>query len=450
WSRTSFLLERRLEADDITLQTLDRGFSEVLEEPVLGVPDARPVRQYLIELTLDGYRRHVRAADDVQRGSLRQADALSKAAKLSRELDKSSTESRKLLEEALAVCEKSALVDGDGENNDSQVDYLRVHSDILVQLGVLDVADGSLESAKSRFEHAERLRSDWVQRVKGEPAEAEAIRKLANAMMNQGIVLRRLEEYGQAEAKQWNAQTLRNEQIHAGKRDAKLRFDTAKANTNLALLAATENNFTEALDRCTQAVALFEELGVERANDVRVWGGLADVLLLQADLLIQSDNSLARGTNVHRDGAIDSLLDAIGILDNLAQTSLNHPLSALEYLENGQAALFLCWEVASQDPDSVATDDLQVSWANLAEKLNVLLQREIEDPDVQDRAKILQVQLLLVKSSLFDSAKESLATLDKAAAIANELANSGRASADAAKFELERIDFHRQQFIEGK
>lgn len=449
WSRTSYLLDRRLEADAITLETLDRGFSEVLEEPVLGVPDARPVRDYLVELTLDGYRRHISGADDVQRGSLGHADALSKAARLARELDSDSNESQRLLEEARSICENLESYRGGQSQSAGEVEHLRIYSDVLIQLGVLDVASESLEAAKAKFEQAERLRRRWLDKVRGSSNEVEATRKLANAMMNQGIVLRRLEQFGEAEAKQWNAQTLRNEHLHAGNRDFRLRFDTAKANNNLAVLAATEGDYVEALDRCTQAAGLFEELGAEQANDVRIWRGLADVLLLQADVLIQSDASLARGTSTHREGAVDSLMDALNILDNLAQTSLNHPESALEYLESGRAALFLCWEVGSQDPESVDYSQLQVHWANLAEKLNVLLHRELGAADVRDRAELLQVQFLLIKSSLWDSIEETLPTLDQAAEIARKLAKSGRASADAAKIELERISFQRQQFAEG-
>ncbi len=335
WQRTSQLLRTSTALSQTTLAALDDMTQAIDEEPAFSLPDVAQTRRQLLTRVLDHYKLLIREHTDRGSGQVEHAVALTLAGRLSLQLDRDNAKAAKYFQAAVDTINQ--LPDKSGLK---KLIVLRAESDAQIGLGDIARARDDWEAALRFYQQAEELRRDWVQH----DDSVEANRKLANAIMNQGLVHRRLGDSMLAQSRQLDAQEIRNRFLRApaqtrlegtGASDLKpelsqLRRDSSKANFNLGMLALADQDTREAADRLGSASRGFRQLAEATPSDTRTWRLLAESLIYEGEVAVIH--------GFHQEAA-ELFTEAIDDLLPIIDISLRKTAEAAELVNLAQVAL---------------------------------------------------------------------------------------------------------------
>jgi tetratricopeptide (TPR) repeat protein len=212
-----------------TRGVVDRFYTQVSEEVLLRQPGLQQVRRELLEMTLAHYQRFVEQRSDDR--DLLQEVALTwyRIGSITEELQspENSLEAYKRAEEIQRQISGSKDAAGIGARL----------SDTVNAIGRVEQKRGDLEAAGVAYQEATRLRQEAVTL---RPDQTGLQRKLANSIMNSGLVLHLsgderagLELIKRAQERRWN-------QL-ASSDDVKLRRDLGMGEYNLAILVMADD-----------------------------------------------------------------------------------------------------------------------------------------------------------------------------------------------------------------
>lgn len=307
----------------VTTESWDELYLQVSDEPLLSSPGLEHVRQRFMQRALDYYQQLIVLNEDVPSLKADQAFALAAVGTMGLQVDKP------LDEVELALKNSLKMIDALSDEERAQARILKAHSNALNGLAQVSNHRGNLDEALEYFRKTETIRQQWVD---GFPNDREAKRKLANAIMNQGIVLRVLGKLPEAEAKALDAQKIRyamiDQQSDEGPVSMRLKRDMAKAEFNLAMLELSHGNRAEMVLRLKSARSLFGEIAEAERVDVRLWREYANVRLTEADLTTDHNASAAAKLT-----ATELINEALSDLFSLFQISHGQPTFRLTLLQ---------------------------------------------------------------------------------------------------------------------
>ncbi|MEM9645703.1 MAG: hypothetical protein AAF989_11990, partial [Planctomycetota bacterium] len=173
-----------------------------------------------------------------------------------------------------------------------------------------------LDAAKETFEKAIQVRR---KHANADPEQIEAGRKLANAMMNRGLVFAALGRLDIALAAQEDAESLRKRLMQASPSNRLLQRDHAMGRFNLARLALMRGDMAVARERSTDAVDRFESLARRQATDCELWLRMIQCLMLRHELDRLSASDVEMTFSSPEPGALpDDLVKATEYLRTLS------------------------------------------------------------------------------------------------------------------------------------
>lgn len=325
-----------------TSEVLRDGFYEqyvqIMDDPLLTIPGLEPLRQQFLSRSLSYFEQLIDLYGNEVDMRGERAAALAAIGNMTFDLYPSDPSVELKLQAAMAALEE---LPAELRNTPK---LLQAESDILNGLGQLAAKQNKLQIALERFAACEKTRRDWTALA---PQDLEAHRKLANAIMNQGLVLRSLanqairegnpsegDQYlGMAEGKLFDAQLQRKQLFETG--DIKLRRDYAQAEFNLAFLELQHNDLGQAQLRLQEANRLLGELASELATDARLWESYARSRIHLAEVMQDSEPSdqAAAAQLIH------SALSDLTALFNLGDQNPFYRLRILSHFQRGIDAL---------------------------------------------------------------------------------------------------------------
>ncbi|GAB5406368.1 MAG: hypothetical protein Aurels2KO_45990 [Aureliella sp.] len=380
WQRTSQLLATSTTLSRTTLNALGEMTQAIDEEPAFNLPDVAAKRKQLLARVLDHYEALIQEQVDGDSGQVQNAIALTLAGRLSLQLDRDNANAAEYFDAAI-----DTLTSLDASQHDAQPNkpvLMRTHSDAWIGLGNIARKKEDWPKALDCYQKAESIRRSWVELDDG----VEANRKLANAIMNQGLIHRRLGEIQLAETRQLDAQQIRNRflrnQAGAPEPDAadeasdlgRLRRDSSKANFNLGMLALANDDTREAADRLGSASREFRQQAEDSPSDTRTWRLLAECLVYEARVASIHGFQVEAGELFAE--AIEDLLPVIAI-------SIRDTHRAAELLSLAQVALDGLIETAQTIESTNEVSQLPTEYYNrIARPISALL-GQIDDPQNQ-------------------------------------------------------------------
>ena len=321
-------------------EVVNQFFTLVSEDVLLDQPGAQPLRNELLKLALDHYQRFLaqRGAEPVLLEEI--ARTHYRVALIKQAIEPEAAAGLPSLEEALRI-QRELL--GRGRPSEQLPEAL---SDTLNALGQAKQRSGDGKTALSLLAESRQLRQQLVDR---HPDRIEFRRKLANTIMNVGLVdkqLGRLDESlrSLAEAQASRQSALQGRLIEtADVREALLWRDLAMGHYNLANLAVAMKRPSAAEEELSQAIDVLENLAHLTPNDLRNRERLASSYHLAARLR-QNQRDDAEGARRYEQ-ALAALADlhrhspqVVEFQDRLALVQMDHGTFQMRR-RNPQAAL---------------------------------------------------------------------------------------------------------------
>ena len=288
-------------------EVVNQFFTRVSEEVLLDQPGTQPLRNDLLKLALAHYQRFL-----AERGA--EAKLLEEIARthyrvgvIQQALEPSAAAGQASLEEALRMQRELLRA---APNRESLIESL---GDTLNALGQARQRSGGPGDGLAEFREARQFR----QRLFDVHAERiDLRRKLANTIMNIGVIHKQLGDFPSAQEAQDQAQALRragvaDRKLESATPDERLLWrDLALGHNNLASLAAARQRTDAAESELAAAIELLEPLAAAAANDLRVRERLAASYHMLARLrheqldypkaAVRYDQALAAWTDLHR------------------------------------------------------------------------------------------------------------------------------------------------------
>lgn len=302
------------------------GTAEALfTEPTFSLPDAAPARRKILTETLAHYETLIEQ-DQGETGTLRDyALALTMAGNLTLELEDDLDAAGGYFDRA---SETIAEITTDKLPQDLVL--LRILSDVWIGRATIARRKEDWTSALTAYEQSETLRRQWT---KVDDSE-EANRKLANAIMNQGLTERRIGNLAKSEGLQIDAQKIRNRFLRSGNSvGSKMQLDGGKANFNLGALALANGDAADAAQRLSEATSTFRSLAEQTPSDFRLWRLLIQSLVYEAQIA-----HLHGGQHAEASELLSEALDDVVPLISISNTELT---AAAELAQLAQEAIDL-------------------------------------------------------------------------------------------------------------
>lgn len=338
WQRTSQLALAHQAAARTARSALDGTAEALFSEPTFSLPDAAPARRKILTETLAHYETLIEQ-DQGETGTLHDyALALSMAGNLTLELKEDPDAAGRYFDRASETVGKIST-----DDLPQNAVLLRVLSDVWIGRATIAKSNQDWESALAAYEQAETLRRRWTRIDDSE----EANRKLANAIMNQGLVQRRLGKLVESEGLQVDAQKIRNRFLRSGKSvGTEIRRDSGKANFNLGGLALANGDAADAAQRLSEASSTFRLLAEQTPSDFRLWRLLIQSLVYEAEIAHVYGGQHAEASELLSE-AINDVVPLIAIsnreltaaaeLTQLAQTAVDLQISCDDALSTEHA-----------------------------------------------------------------------------------------------------------------
>jgi tetratricopeptide (TPR) repeat protein/predicted Ser/Thr protein kinase len=305
----SLALEESLRSDRHSREVVNQFFTLVSEDVLLDQPGMQPLRNELLQLALAHYQRFL-AARGAEPALLEEiARTHYRVALITQAIDPAAAAPLDSLREALRI-QRNLAVRSPSEPLDEAL------GDTLNALGQVHDRRGDSESALAMFNEARELRQQLVNR---HPDHAEFRRKLANTIMNTGLIHKSMLHFDEAAQHLEEAQSIRRKWSDGRDMEAAnalellLWRDLAMGHYNLANLAVSKKRSAAVAHAdLTQAIDLLEKIERIAPNDLRSRERLAACYHLSARVSLEQ-----------RDEAESSqrYLQAISKLEGLHQNS---------------------------------------------------------------------------------------------------------------------------------
>ncbi len=234
---------------DIAKRTVDDFFTLVSEDKLLDQPGMHPLRKKLLQHARDYYAKDLTNTADTP--ELQKELALNhfRVGRICAEMDSP--------DRALRHYNEASTIQRELRKTDPE------NLDLLAELGDTLNAKGKALIKRDEFERALEAYNEVTeirrQLVALQPDDMEPKRKLANILMNSGILqMDRSPE--RAKQQMETAQKMRKKLLDNRKDNLKLVRDLAKGYYNLATLELKNNKLDDAGAACEDAVRLFEQL----------------------------------------------------------------------------------------------------------------------------------------------------------------------------------------------
>lgn len=301
--------------------SLDNFYTQFSDEPILKMPGVAPLRQRFLQQSFELYDKLAAVEGDTSETKLEQAFARSAAGNLIIELNQSPDEAEALLKQAVASAEQLHTL------SSSELSF-RVRSNAFNGLGKIARRRNELEQALTYFGQAEAVRRAWLEATEeSTEASTEVTRKLANAMMNQGLILAALDRLIESEVKQADAQQLRRQLMDAGAGNDQVLRDFAMGLHNLAMLEFKQGQPEEIVRRLHAASTEFRNLAGRTPNDFGLWKLLSSSLIYEGNFIVQYESP-----DDYADG-VACVAEALKNLDSMVDLSLSQPAVCIEMLD---------------------------------------------------------------------------------------------------------------------
>ncbi len=396
---------------DGAIQVVREQYVDIRDEPLLTMPGVEAMREKLLSDSVRHYQTFIDLTEHDADFAAERAFAQSAIAEVMFELHANKTKLKAELASA-----KAALNELPNETQNLP-NLLEARSNVELALGRLAGADQQPQEMLEHFRACTRLRQRWVDLVTD---QLEPKRKLANALMNEGLALRSI---GQGHMQTGNTQEARNQysaaegkfleaqDIRAGldQTNQRVRRDRGRAEYNFAFLELHQGDVAEAVFRLNQASDIFGPLAQEVRLDSRLWTDYIDSRTRCAELMTELPG-FAQDEELRGKAAAltnDALNDLIGLIQ-LSDATPAYQLSLVSQYQRGIDSLLTVGAAAT------AEDHL-----TLFEKL---MQETIaglpgDDDELAERSRIVEIHYRKHQALLsfdLDNPQRSLASIERA------------------------------------
>lgn len=296
----------------LAIDDIDQLYSWLNEEPLLRQPGVEAARKRVLEGSLKHYGEIEKFCVDKQHLSFERAVALTAIGANSLELGIDAEKTEEQFTKALELLDSES---DSSEEAERTVRRFQVRSNALRGLGVIHRMKGELGLASDYFQQSTKQRASWAKAV---PDELEPRRKLANAMMNEGMILRVLAAedpsvLGQAYEKQRDAQALRSELFAQYGNEPRLLRDLAQGDFNLAFLSLATGDSDGAVSLLRSAVKQFDAATAANQTDFDLWRKYVESRIYLADQIVDQLGDVLDGTEAKQE-ATDLIAAALSDL----------------------------------------------------------------------------------------------------------------------------------------
>lgn len=314
--------------------------SKLQDEPGMSTPDMEPIRAEFLETMLEDYEKlsELTAGDTEMRD--KRALALAAAAQMKAELRYPAEVQQSSLAAAVAAIKQLP------PELQETPEMLASASNLAIWQGRLAAQGGELQNALEHFREAVNLRGLWLE---ASPKDSEARRKLANAVMNEAVAMRKLAEnmlfdgqqeegrilLAQVEGKMIEAQKLRA--LIPQPQGFKVQRDVGKAHFNLGTLELLMGDVNESVIELDKSSEIFQQLAYDHPADGRLWENYVDAKLLLADLYAGSLQG--QELEVIRQEIGQPVNAALNALDPLLQLREQRPVEQLRLASKYQQGI---------------------------------------------------------------------------------------------------------------
>lgn len=339
---------RAEKARDTFSSSFNGMYAQFSSEPAFNMPSLEPLKLQFLRDSKARFESLAALFQDDETLVVDNAIALSAIADLNAELKLASEEVNSSLDSALAAFDSIPA-----DLRRKQPEVLAAESNMLLLRGKQEFRSGDVAAAKSSFLRCTALRQQWS---KVEPDSFEAKRKLANAVMNEGVWYRRQaqllaiaqqgadanEALAIAEGKLMDAQQIRSLAMEKANPMMLLRLkrDYAKAQFNLAFVFLSGGELAECVSYLESASRAFGDLAHEVQDDQGLWLEFVRARIRLAELSAELPGFKPKSEQgkVYRDGILAALKD-IGALAKLRDRNKELQLVLLGEYQNGLDAL---------------------------------------------------------------------------------------------------------------
>lgn len=276
WYRADGLLGRVVANNKQGQTQISKLLTLIRTEPLLDQPGGEMIRRDLLTEALRHYERLMALAAENESLVIDKLAAQKEAGLLSLDLSEPAAAEEhfhQVIKSAAALPKEQQEI----------LDMLKILGDAWNGLGQSQHAQGDEQNALTSFDRAIEIRKQVVAK---DEHDHDTKRKLANALMNHGLILARNGKVDAARAEEETAQRLRRElegidaKDHRFPRD--LRRDLAQGEFNLARLDLTNSNREAGMLRLTNATDQFHQLIRDYPTDAKIWLRYAECLLTQS------------------------------------------------------------------------------------------------------------------------------------------------------------------------
>ncbi|MCA9128543.1 MAG: protein kinase [Planctomycetales bacterium] len=403
------------------LDTLNDFHTQVSSDPVMTTPDLAPLRKQLLERALEIYPQVV-ALSESTLSQAHRAAALVKLGTLMLDLEQSPDTAGTHFGEANASIETLTP-----QQQQTEL-MLEAKSSALNGLALVSQKKGDVQAAIEYFRQAGEVRRKWTELW---PDSLEAKRKLANALMNEGLLLAANNDLASAEGRQMTAQAIRGKALDEGTDDPKIRRDYAKGAFNLAMLHWRAGELSQVVDALNTSSSILRELANASMADANLWKLLETSLIYEAEFTAEIGGPASYGR------ATKLLDESLADLTSLIQLSAKNPTACLPLIELYQQGLETLLRIQSHPElkPEWTTPNAATAWEQLSALLKtVALDIESQGEMAQNDVALNQLALRRVISLR----QKSLLLLAEAHRIGS-LADSGdNSSSDAQVLDLQK------------
>lgn len=385
----------------LAIDDIDQLYSWLNEEPLLRQPGVEAARKRVLEGSLKHYGEIENFCVDKQHLSFERAVALTAIGANSLELGTDPATIKKQFETALDLLD-SKLEKPEEEQRKNR--RFQVRSNALRGLGVISRMNGDYGRAREYFQRCSVEREAWV---KAEPESLEPRRKFANAIMNEGMLLRALamEDVSlldEAYEKQNRAQSLRAELFKEFENEPRLLRDLAQGSFNLAFLSLSAGDFESAVMHLRDSVEKFDAATAVNQTDFDLWRKYAESRIYLADQIIDQLAVVVDGTEAKQEAtdliaaALSDLRALVSLTDSSAE---GYSLQLISLYQDGIDALIYMQRAVSENE--------QVGFLALAEDEWNHLDREYFQKLNSDEIAIPQ-QLFMLRAAKQEASLSAL------------------------------------------
>ena len=339
---------RAEKARDTFSSSFNGMYAQFSTEPAFNMPSLEPLKLQFLRDSKVRFEALIAVFQDDETLVVDNAIALSAIADLNAELKLAPEEINSSLDSALA-----ALDIIQPEIRKKKPEVLAAESNMFLLKGKQEFRSGNVDAATTSFLRCTELRRQWSTL---KPESLEAKRKLANAVMNEGVLYRRqaqllaIAEQGEeanevlaiAEGRLMDAQQIRTLAMEEANPMMLLRLkrDFARAQFNLAFVFLSGGELGECLSYLESASRTLGDLAHEVQDDQGLWLDFVRARIRLAELSAEQSgfNPKSEQGRVYRDGILGALKD-IGALAKLRDPNSELQLDLLGEYQNGLDAL---------------------------------------------------------------------------------------------------------------